>query len=267
MKMNAIRLAAAVLAIAAAPTAMSADWVINDNFTEYEWGTSVNCSANIGYGTPELSLNLSSSTMEMRFWRGEDIYLPTISLDGDASQGSRRSTSQNQRYFRSQACVLRPAEDGSGRWDCEDLDAEFRITYSLSGVRGTQQAWVRNTTWRSYYSEEEQETRGRAIRWSQADVSWLDYPDTLFETNEAKSLRINMSGSRDFLGERSTNDHVRHQRINYSHGAEVMKLLRACIDRHIAAGRVTPPGTASIQEIRSGLEREAQARMEARRSR
>lgn len=267
MKMNAIRLAAAVLAIAAAPTAMTADWVINDNFTEYEWGTSVNCAANIGYGTSVLDLNLSQTTMEMRFWRGEDIYRPTISLDGDASQGSRRPTSQNQRYFRSQACVFRPAEDGSGRWDCEDLDTQFRVTYSLSGVRDTQQAWVFNTTWRYYYNEEDRERYSRDISWSRASVSWLDYPDELFDTNEAKSLRINMSGSRDYLSERSTTDHVRHQRINYSHGAEVMKLLRACIDRHIAAGRVTPPGTASIQEIRSGLEREARARMEARRPR
>ena len=264
MKMNAIRLAAAVLAIAAAPTAMTADYMINDYATEYDWGWSAYCTADIGYGRPHITLSLTYWTMRFRAMRDEDIYRPAIFLDGDASLGPQRP-SQSEQYIASQVCTT---TDGSGEpYDCEELDEEFQITYSLSGVRGTQQAWVTNSTYRTYFDQEDRERYNRNIRWSSASVYWTDYPDELFATNEAKSLRINMGGSRDFSHERSTSDHIRHQRINYSHGAEVMKLLKACMDRHVAAGRVDlPDGTASVQEIRSGLAREARALMEARRS-
>ncbi len=257
MKMNAIRLAAAVLAIAAAPTAMTADWVINDFATEYDWGWNASCRADIGYGQPDIMLTLSEWTMRFRATRGEDIYRPTIALDGDASLGLRRPSSEHA--YSSRTCTRTGSTAG---FDCEEFQEEFRITYSLSGVRGTQEAWVSNSTYRTYRAEE---GRTDDVWWSSANVLWMDYPAELFATNEAKSLRINMSGSLDNFGKRVTTDHRRHQRINYSHGAEVMKLLKACMDRHVAAGRVDlPDGTASVQEIKSGLAREARALMEAR---
>ena len=260
MKVNAIRLAAVVLAVAAAPTAIGDGYFIRDLFTEYDSGGDAACFADVGGKSDrsDITLALSVYTMATRSRageQGEDIYRPIVYLDGDAGAGPRRTSHGFNPMLLN--CTTSP-EDGR---ECTPSEDEYRITYSLSGARGTQEAWVFNSTDTTY-------NRHGGVSWSYATVMWLDYPDNLFETNESKSIRINMGGVGDGRGMRTTHEHLRHQRINYRYGAEVLKLLRACIDRHIAAGRVTPPdGTASIQEIRSGLEREARARMEARRSR
>ena len=133
-------------------------------------------------------------------------------------------------------------------------EREYQFSYSLSGVQGTQRAWVFGD--RNWVIDSEDNT----LLVDSATTYWLDYPAAMFDTNASKSIRITMGGVR--RESRAAENHWQHQRFSYSHGAEMMALMRSCIDAHIRRGHVDlPDGSESIQEIkRRRAEREFRAR-------
>ena len=266
-------LVTALLALAAHDAA--ATWTLAETATNYEWGWSTFCDVQIR-GAETTVVEMNRGTMHVRHALGEDIYRPIISLAGDASNGETRPSifdgSDDYRgvnYDLSEECVYNtPIElEGDYRWrrdasdnwlgrgttvpaggdGCKVLGVQYRITYSLGEGAWPwprEEAWVYNTTTRTYRDD-------GTLRNSYATVRWLDYPDDLFDTDETKTLRINMNGSRDYLGMRTTWDHIRHQNVVYSRGAEMLRLQRACIDRNAAIGRIVLPSGRGASSHRS----------------
>ena len=222
-----------------------------------------------------MTVQLDESTMNVRHAQGEDIYRPFIGLRGDASNGETRPAGRLDGHWRdlSEECVTntpielegdyRSIRDASDNWigrgttvpvggdGCKSLGVQYRITYSLGEGAWPwprEEAWVYNTTNRTYHDD-------GSVRYSSATVVWLDYPDYLFDTDETKTLRIDMNGSRDYLQVRNTISHVRHQSLSYNRGAELLRLQKACIDRNAAIGRIDLPGTPTAPIKRIGQER------------
>ena len=248
----------------------AATWALQEEATYYGFnlngtGWSVQCPVHIRGVGRDTILDMGRSSMDIRYVLGEDIYRPIVQLAGDASNGELRPAENSfngllsyQQDDLSQECVYNTPIELEGDYDwirdgsndivtgttvpvggsgCKNLGVQYRITYSLG--EGTspwprREAWVYNTTYRSYNEE------GR-LAWTSARVYWLDYPDDLFDTDETKTLRINMTGSRDRRQMRNTNSHIRNQSIIYSRGTEMLRLQRACIDRHVAGGRILLP--------------------------
>ena len=267
MCMRTIRLAAALLAMTSASTAMAANWRINSHANPIGGGAWIaGCEAYVGDVEDDFRLELDEDTLALRFLRGEDIYRPVLVLQSDASQGRSRpkqteSPAVNCAVYGTYLEILDDGEQFhySPHWEtlqCVEPndEREFQFSYSLSGVQGTQRAWVFGD--RNWVIDSEDNT----LLVDSATTYWLDYPPAMFDTNASKSIRITMGGVR--RESRAAENHWQHQRFSYSHGAEMMALMRSCIDAHIRRGHVDlPNGSESIQEIkRRRAEREFRAR-------
>lgn len=247
MSMRPIRLAMALLAMASASTAMSANWRIN-SYADVVVGVWVaGCEAYVGDTEDDFRLELDEETLALRAQRREDIYRPVLILESDASQGARRA---RQSAGPDLDTTYYAATD---TWFFQEPVNEFRISYSLTGVQGTQRAWVFSDRDRWFDAT-------NILILDSATTYWLDYPAAMFDSNASKSIRITAGGVR--RGGRAADNHWQHQRFSYSHGAEMMALMRSCIDAHIERGHVDlPDGSASVREIkRRRAERELKAR-------
>ena len=198
--------------------------------------------------------------MALRSLREEDIYRPLLVITNDASQGENRP---NDVIPRSSQCLA----GGSFGYVCDSLDEEYRITYSLDNRTPAelrrlpspeaQEAWVKVVTTRYYNSRQTDDgTFEDILSLTLGSFQWLDYPDNLFDTNESKTLRINVAGSR-YL-DSAANNHVANQLFTYSHGADMLRSQRDCVDRHVEGGRlVLPDGTESMSRLEKALMRRA----------
>ena len=207
--------------------------------------------------------------MMARSLRGEDIYRPILVINNDARLGESRPSTMSTP--RSAQCVYGGSTENYVA--CDLHEEEFRITYSLDNRTPAelrrlpspevQEAWVYNLL--SRFLDTRVADDGTSEDYTQYEVGrflWVDYPDNLFDTNESKTLRINVAGSRYSEG---AENHVRSELFTYSHAADMLRSQRDCVDRHVEAGRlVLPDGTESMQQIREALMRQAIEGVDAR---
>ena len=239
---NAIVAAVVLGGLSAMPTSAT-DWMVDKRASQQNDGSWVaSCQAlrgvhglNFALGT-NIFASVDNGTIATRTLRGdEDPFEPVVVLVARADQGTSRAIDSGQFGY---SCTVVRGEDFRDIVDvsCEADPNEHRFSYQLDAETRKREAWGQQLSGR--YLDEEGE-----LDFEYGVVYWLDYPPEMFDTNEARSIRMNFSG----LGAASQDDtrrpylHHTSIRISYEYGLDTMNALSRCVSDHQKAGRWDGP--------------------------
>ncbi len=146
-----------------------------------------------------------------------------------------------------------PGDDGAVVWSCAPNPNEYRVVYQWGAQSGRQEAWL--------HSSEIYEYDGTARAPSErAGFYWPDYPEELFASDDALSIRLIFAGMGALhpFDTRRAQFHHTSQRFTFDFGRATLQALEKCLDDHRRGGRLDlggspePAGVARTWHLPTG---------------